>query len=46
MFSVLFLVISFVYTNPNLKNRVIDNTILNVTEKRVSNELSVNEKKK
>jgi len=45
MFSVLFLVIIFVYTNPNLKHRIIDNTIFNVTEKKVSNELSVHEKK-
>jgi hypothetical protein len=45
MFSVLFLVIIFVYTNPNLKHRVIDNTIFNVTEKKVSNELIVHEKK-
>ena len=45
MFSVLFLVIIFVYTNPNLKHRIIDQTIFNVTEKKVSNELSVHEKK-
>ena len=45
MFSVLFLVSIFVYTNPNLKHRVIDNTVFNITEKKVSNELSVHEKK-
>ena len=45
LISIFFITFLFIFSNPNLKTRIVDNTIKNITERKVSTDLTANNEK-